>query len=155
LNYDDAGGALVCGTTTDQMVSPFGLLADFNGQTPQGVWTFRASDADINDTGKVDSAFITICTQTFTLAAPEFEINDFVLYPNPNKGNFNVQFTSTSSNGVKVLVHDLLGRKLFENEFKNKSNFKENIQLKNTQPGIYLLTVIDGNRKDVRKIVIE
>ncbi|MFE3867385.1 reprolysin-like metallopeptidase [Flavobacterium sp. LS2P90] len=155
LNYDDAGGALVCGTITAQTVAPFDPLSVFNGQNKQGFWTFRASDADTNDIGKVDSASITICAQSFTLAAPEFEINDFVLYPNPNKGNFNVQFTSASSNGVKVLVQDLLGRKLFENEFKNDTNFNENIQLKNAQPGIYLLTVIDGNRKDVRKIVIK
>jgi subtilisin-like proprotein convertase family protein len=155
LNYDDAGGALACGTITAQTVAPFEPLAAFNGQNKQGFWIFRASDAEANDIGKVDSASITICTQSFTLATPEFEIDDFVLYPNPNKGNFNVQLTSTSSNGVKVLVHDLLGRKLFENEFKNKSNFNENIQLKNAQPGVYLLTVIDGNRKDVRKIVIE
>ena len=155
LNYDDAGVALACGTIIAQTVIPFNPLAAFNGQSKQGVWTFRASDAQVNDIGKVDSAAITICTQTFTLAAPEFQINDFVLYPNPNKGNFNIQFTSNSSNGVKVLVHDLSGRKLFENEFKNKLNFNENIQLKNAQPGVYLLTVIDGNRKDVRKIVIE
>jgi hypothetical protein len=49
----------------------------------------------------------------------------------------------------------LLGRKLFESKFENKTNFNENIQLKNAQAGIYLLTVIDGDRKDVRKIVIE
>jgi len=155
LTYDDAGGALVCGTTTAQTVVPFEPLAAFNGQNRQGFWTLRASDAEAKDVGKVDSATITICTQSFTLAAPEFEINDFVLYPNPNKGNFNIQFTSNSTDGVKVLVHDLLGRKLFENDFKNKTNFNENIQLKNAQPGIYLLTVIDGERKDVRKIVIE
>jgi hypothetical protein len=136
-------------------VAPFEPLAAFNGQNKQGFWTLRASDADTNDIGKVDSASITICAQSFTLAAPEFEINDFVLYPNPNKGNFNVQFTSASSNGVKVLVHDLLGRKLFENKFESNSNFNENIQLKNAQAGVYLLTVIDGDRKDVRKIVIE
>lgn len=155
LNYDDLGGTLVCGTTTAQMVSPFESLAAFNGQNPQGVWTLRVRDAFKGDTGTLDSASITICTQTYTLATPDFEINDFVVYPNPNKGNFNVQFTSTSSNGVKVIVHDVLGRKLFENEFANKSSFNENIHLKNAQPGFYLLTVIDGERKEIRKIIIE
>jgi hypothetical protein len=77
------------------------------------------------------------------------------MYPNPNKGVFNIQFTSQSRNGVKVLVHDLLGRKLFEKEYENKGKFNENIQLKNIQAGIYLLTVIDGERKEVKKIVIE
>lgn len=155
LNYDDSGIALSCAATNIQTVTPFEPLAGFNGENPTGVWTFRIRDAFKGDVGTLNSASITICTQTFTLDAPEFQINDFVLYPNPNKGNFNVQFTSTSSNGVKVLVHDLLGRKLFENKFENNTNFNENIQLKNAQPGVYLLTVIDGERKDVRKIVIE
>ncbi|MDI1305762.1 MAG: T9SS type A sorting domain-containing protein [bacterium] len=155
LNYDDLGGVLACGTTTDQTVAPFEPLSAFNGQNPQGVWTLRVRDAYKADLGTLNSASITICTQTFTLEAPDFQINDFVLYPNPNKGNFNIQFTSVSSNGVKVLVHDLLGRKLFENKFESNSNFNENIQLKNVQPGLYLLTVIDGDRKEVRKIIIE
>lgn len=156
LNYDDdLGGKIVCGTTTAQTVSPFEPLAAFNGQNPQGVWTFRIRDAYTGDVGTLNSASINICTQTFTLAAPDFQINDFVLYPNPNKGNFNIQFTSKSSSGVKVSVHDLLGKKLFENEFENNTNFNENIQLKNVQPGLYLLTVMDGERKEVRKIVIE
>jgi subtilisin-like proprotein convertase family protein len=155
LNYDDLGNALSCAATGVQTAEPFEPLAGFNGQNPTGTWTFRIRDALKGDVGTLNSASITICTQTFTLDAPEFQINDFVLYPNPNKGNFNVQFTSTSSNGVKVLVHDLLGRKLFENKYESNTNFNENIQLKNAQPGIYLLTVIDGDRKDVRKIFIE
>ncbi|MFE3847064.1 reprolysin-like metallopeptidase [Flavobacterium sp. LB3P45] len=155
LNYDDSGDALSCIATNVQTVSPFEPLAVFNGQNPEGVWTFRIRDAFKGDVGTLNSASITICTQTFTLDAPEFEINDFVLYPNPSKGNFNVQFTSTSSNGVKLLVHDLLGRKLYENKFENKTNFNENIQLKNASPGIYLLTLLDGDRKEVRKIMIE
>lgn len=155
LTYDDLGSLLVCGSTTPQTVSPFEPLAAFNGQNPQGVWTFRVRDVDATKTGTVDQASITICTKTFTLATLDFEINDFAVYPNPNKGNFNVKFTTTSTSGVEVLVHDLLGRKLFENKFENESNFNKNIQLKNVQPGLYLLTVIDGNRKEVRKIVIK
>lgn len=155
LDYDDLGGSLVCGSTTVQTVSPFEPLAAFNGQNPQGVWTFRVRDVDATKIGTVDQASITICTKTYTLGISDIEINDFVVYPNPNKGNFNIQFTNKSSAGVKVMVHDLLGRKLFENEFENKSIFNENIQLKNAQPGLYLLTVIDGNRKEVRKILIK
>ena len=155
LNYDDLGNSLDCAVTTAQTVTPFELLSTFNGLSPQGNWTFRVRDMQKNDTGTINSASITICTKTYTLGIPDIEINDFVVYPNPNKGNFNIQFTATSSAGVKVLVHDILGKKLFENEFQNKSNFNENIQLENAQPGIYLLTVLDGSRKEVRKIVIE
>jgi subtilisin-like proprotein convertase family protein len=155
LTYDDSGSDLVCGTTTSQTVTPAQALAAFNGENPSGNWKFRIRDVGPGDSGTVNSAAIDICTQTYTLSAADFEISDFVMYPNPNKGVFNIQFTSQSRNGVKVLVHDLLGRKLFEKEYENKGKFNENIQLKNIQAGIYLLTVIDGERKEVKKIVIE
>nr|WP_315166816.1 zinc-dependent metalloprotease family protein [uncultured Flavobacterium sp.] len=156
LNYDDLGVALACGTTTAQTVSPFEPLSVFNGLNPQGNWQFRVRDAYVSDTGTLNSAAITICTKSYaTLAAPSFDIGNFVVYPNPNKGNFNIQFISTAMSGVKVLVHDLLGRKIYENKFSNGVNFNENIQLKNVRTGIYLLTVIDGDRKEVKKLVIE
>jgi subtilisin-like proprotein convertase family protein len=156
LNYDDVGGAITCGLTTLQKVVPYEALGIFNDQSPQGIWTLRVRDNYEGDTGTINSASITICTKTYTtLANPDFEISDFVLYPNPNKGNFNIQFSSTSTTGVKVIVNDLLGREIFENKFQNSANFNQNIQLKNIQSGMYLLTVIDGDRKEVKKIVIE
>ncbi|MFV5694411.1 reprolysin-like metallopeptidase [Flavobacterium sp. LB3P122] len=155
LNYDDLGGILACGTTAAQTIAPFDPLSAFNGQNQQGVWTLRVRDAYQANVGTLNSASITICSETFTLAAPDFQINDVVLYPNPNKGNFNLKFTSDSTSRIKILVGDLLGRKIFEKEYGIQQNFNENIQLRNVQSGLYLLTVIDGDKKEIRKIVIE
>jgi hypothetical protein len=49
------------------------------------------------------------------------------------------------------LVHDLLGRKLFDKEYENTGSFKKHSKYAR---GIYLLTVIDGDRKEVKKLVI-
>jgi hypothetical protein len=155
LVYDDAGTDLACGVKTLQTVAPFQALAAFNGENPSGTWTFKVRDAYQNDTGTVNSASIAICTQTYTLSAADFQIENFGMYPNPNKGNFNIQFTSQSGSPIKVLVHDLLGRKLFDKEYENTSNFNKNIQLPNVQVGVYLLTVIDGDRKEVKKLLIK
>jgi subtilisin-like proprotein convertase family protein len=155
LIYDDSGADLVCGNATLQTVTPFQALSAFNGENPSGTWTFRIRDVGQGDTGTLNAASIDICTQSYTLSADDFKISDFVMYPNPNKGIFNIQFISQSTNGVKVLFHDLLGRKLFEKEYENKGVFNETIQLKNIQAGLYLLTVIDGERKEVKKIVIQ
>ena len=155
LVYDDSGVDLMCGASAFQTVLPFQPLAAFNGENPSGTWTFRIRDAYKSDTGTLNSASIALCVQTYTLSAADFEISDFVMYPNPNKGNFNIQFTSQSLNGVQVYVHDLLGRKLFEKEYKNESVFNKNIQLHNVQAGVYLLTVIDGDRKEIKKLVIQ
>lgn len=156
LTYDDLGGTLTCGTTTPQTVAPAGLLSAFNGENPQGIWKLRVRDQFVDDTGKIDSASITICSSDYTtLSTSNFEINDFVLYPNPNKGNFTVRFTSSTSTGVLVMVNDMLGRKIYEKKFENNGDFNENIQLKNASSGVYLVTVSDGDRKGVSKIVVE
>jgi subtilisin-like proprotein convertase family protein len=156
LAYDDAGGDLACAATALQTIAPFQSLAAFNGENPQGTWTFRIRDAYKGDTGTLNSASIAICTQSFSLSTDDFKIDDFVLYPNPNKGNFSIQFTSSADSEIKVIVHDLLGRKLFEKEYAQQLNFNENISLnKSLQAGIYLLTVVDGNRKEVKKLVIQ
>ncbi|MFT5251304.1 MAG: subtilisin-like proprotein convertase family protein [Flavobacteriales bacterium] len=155
LVYDDTGSELGCTVRTLQTVAPFEALAAFNGDLAQGVWTFRIRDSFKNDTGTLDSASIQICTKTFTLGTTEFTLNDFTVYPNPNKGNFNIQFTSQSGNEIKVLVHDLLGRKLFEKKYENSGNFNQNIQLQNMQAGLYLVSVFDGDAKRVKKLVIK
>ena len=155
LNLDDDGGTLRCNVATLQTVAPFEPLAAFNGDLAQGVWTFRIRDAFANDSGTLNSASIQICTKTFTLGTKDFDANDFSLYPNPNKGNFTVQFSSQSGNEIKILVHDLLGRKLFEKAYENTGAFNQNIQLQDLQAGLYLVSVYDGDAKQVKKLVIK
>jgi subtilisin-like proprotein convertase family protein len=157
VNYDDSGSTISCGLTTLQNVLPAQPLSAFNGQDPANTWTLRFRDSSGGDVGTLNSASITICTKTFTvLGINNLSLSNFTMYPNPNKGTFNIQFSSQTDNDVKVLVHDLLGRKIFENKYKkNSSAFNQNIQLKNITSGFYLLTVIDGEKKEERKIMIE
>jgi len=154
LQFDDAGAALDCSRTTEQIVVPVDLLSAFNGQNPQGTWTLRVRDAVSGMFGTLNSASINICGQAYTLDTPDFENIDFALYPNPNKGTFTIQFESKSNDGVKVFVHDILGKKVYENTFEATSDFNQNIQLQNVSPGIYLVTVIDGDRRTVKKIIV-
>lgn len=155
LAYDDLGGDLACGVSTLQTVIPFQPLAAFNGENPQGTWTFRIRDRYLTDTGTLNSASLSICAQKYTLADPESDVNDLVMFPNPNKGNFTVKFTSKTTNPITVRINDILGKKIFEEEFENNGNFDENIQLDSSiQAGIYLMTVKDGVDEVVKKIVI-
>jgi len=158
LRFSDGAAAINCtGGTTLQTVVPGESLTSFNGQNPQGNWTFRVYDNYTGDTGTINSWSIEVCTQTFALSTPSNQFADFAVYPNPSNGNFNIQFTSHSSNGngVKVLVHDMRGRVILENNFENSTTFNQNIQLNNAQAGVYLLTVTDGDIKETKKIVVE
>lgn len=154
LQYDDEGVDLDCSKTTSQIVIPVDLLRAFNGQNPQGTWTFRVRDNVSGNFGTINSASVNICNQTFTLGTPSLETLDFVLYPNPNKGNFTIQFESDSLNRVEIFVHDILGKKVYSDSFDNTSHFNQNIQLSDFSSGMYFVTVIDGDRRIVKKIII-
>jgi subtilisin-like proprotein convertase family protein len=155
LKYDDAGSAISCGMTTLQTVFPEGKLSAFNNENPYGDWTLMVRDIDAGQKGTINSASITIQAKKFTLGTDEVATPiDFALFPNPNKGSFTIQFSPESKSAVKVLVSDILGRTVYSNSFEPSSVFNQNIQLSNVSSGIYLVSVIDGNRKTVKKIVI-
>ena len=154
FSYDDSGVALDCSKTTSQIVLPVESLSVFNGQNPQGTWIFQVRDAVSGRFGTINSASLNICSQTFTLDDSEFETIDFVLYPNPNKGSFNVEFECDSTKVVEVLVHDILGQKVYDETFDKTPYFIQNIQLQKASSGLYLVTIINGDRKIVKKILV-
>lgn len=156
LNYDDAGGDLSCGNAMLQTVAPLGVLSSFNGENPQGTWSLRIRDIFTNDTGILNAASVTICTQKYALV-PYEEINkDLRVSTNPNDGHFNVQYVSTSSNEIEILVYDVAGKRIFDNKYPNNGGFNQDIQLSNKpQAGIYFVHLIDGNVKKTSKMIIK
>jgi subtilisin-like proprotein convertase family protein len=155
LQFDDDGSNIDCNKTTQQIVIPADLLSAFTGQNPQGNWILRVRDAVLGSFGTINSASVSICSQTYTLEIPEPKDNiEFTLYPNPNKGSFTIQFTSESNAAVKVFVHDILGKNLYSNTFENTGTFNQTIQLPKVTPGVYFVTVIDGDRRTVKKIIV-
>lgn len=156
LIFDDSGTSLSCGSTTVQTVLAAETLAAFNGENPGGTWQLRYRDDGVNDVGRLKAASVSICTSTYTtLSAKDFEITDFVVYPNPNKGSFAVLFSSSGNSEIEVQVHDLSGRKIYDKFFKGTHYFNQGIQLKGVQRGIYFVTVVDGARKGISKLIIE
>lgn len=158
LKFSDGAGGINCtaGGTTLQTVAPSGNLSAFNGQNAQGNWTFRVYDNYSGDTGSVSNWGLEICTQTITrLSVAENQLANLAIYPNPNKGNFNIQFTNNTSNDIKVNVYDMTGRMIFENKYSNEATFNENIQLNNAQAGVYLVSITDGSNKLTKRIIVE
>ncbi len=135
--------------------SPSNPLSVFNGKPSNGTWTLSAYDNANVDTGSIVSWSVETCTTTYTLSASEFEFTDFALFPNPNKGDFTVKFTSASSNDIKINVHDIRGRQVYEKSFSNTGAFNQNITLDRVQSGVYLVSILDGDKKTVKRIVVE
>ncbi|MEW5677521.1 reprolysin-like metallopeptidase [Flavobacterium enshiense] len=160
--FDMSGTAFNCTNTTNNVATlPTDDIstANYNGTNSAGNWYIWFVDINNTDglTGTINTLRLNLCYTQLTpvLANETFGLENFNLYPNPNKGNFNVQFTSNSSNEIKIGVHDLRGRLVFENNFQNTGTFNQNVTLNNVQSGIYIVTVQDGERKEVKKIVVE
>jgi Metallo-peptidase family M12B Reprolysin-like/Secretion system C-terminal sorting domain len=89
------------------------------------------------------------------LATQEFGLDNFTLFPNPNQGSFNIKFDSNSSNTINVTVFDIRGREVYTNSYSNTGMIDQNIKLNTIEAGVYLVKVVDGDRKVVKRIVIE
>ena len=153
--FDDQGTGIVCAPTITGNVTPSTPLSIFNGLNPNGNWLVAIRDIGTGDLGNVVSYTLTICSQTATLSSDSFGLENFTLYPNPNNGNFTIQFNTNSGNEIKINVHDIRGREIFNKSYDNNGFFNENLQLNNAQSGIYLVTIQDGSRKEVKKIVVQ
>jgi subtilisin-like proprotein convertase family protein len=155
VTLSDGSPAFTCVANMTGTFSPSSPLSAYNGKPANGTWQLLTADYWNADTGSINSWSVRVCTQTAVLASESFGIEGFTLYPNPNNGTFNIQFASTSSNEVKVNVHDMRGREIYNKSFQNNGLFNESLQLNNVQSGVYLVTVQDGARKEVKKIVVE
>ena len=156
VQFDDAGGNFDCSKITTQVVMPVGWLSAFNGENPEGAWTFRVRDNVAGSFGVMNAASLNLCNQTFTLGTsdPKEEDLSFAIFPNPNKGAFTIQFKTQSKEDIKIYLHDILGKSVYTDTFQNVSNFFQKIELKNVSAGLYLLTIVDGGHRTVKKIVV-
>lgn len=135
---------------------PEGDLSTIYGETSGGDWVLTIVDDANQDGGTFDSFELFLCVQG-SLSIDESELNDtaFVIYPNPNQGEFNVVMNSNGLNDVKISVHDVRGRRIFDNSYQGSPAFNETINLGNVQAGVYLVTVEDGLKRATKRIIVE
>lgn len=162
LIFDAQGSAINCGALTSGAatipVSAAGVTG-FNTNVSNGNWIFFITDINTTDgiTGTIQTVTINLCKSELVpvLANESFGLTNFSLYPNPNNGNFTINFNSNSNNDISVNAHDIRGRQVYTKSFKNNSIFNEEIQLNNVEAGIYIITIQDGDKKEVKKIIVE
>jgi len=155
VTLSDGSPAFVCANNMTGTFSPSTPLSVFNGLAANGTWDLFTADFYNGDTGSINSWSVVVCTEVATLTSESFGLDNFAIYPNPNNGNFNIQFNSNSGNEISVEVHDIRGRSIYNKSYTNNGLFNESLQLNNAQAGVYLVTVQDGSKKEVKKIVVQ
>ncbi|MFT5777689.1 MAG: hypothetical protein ACI837_000637, partial [Crocinitomicaceae bacterium] len=74
--------------------------------------------------------------------------NEFMIYPNPNEGIFTIKTTFET---VDAMVLDITGKVIYTSALENG----DRIDISYVPSGIYLMTVVSGNEKITRRIVIK
>lgn len=155
ITFNDGFPAVVCSAPiTSGTFSPNQPLNVLNSKSTNGNWTLTINDFFQGDIGNLNSWSVEVCYLQASLITDSFGLHDFKLFPNPNNGNFTIQFNSDSKNQIKVIVHDLRGREIFNRTYENDGFFNQNLQLNDVQSGVYLVNIQDGDRKEVKKIFI-
>jgi Subtilase family/GEVED domain/Secretion system C-terminal sorting domain len=75
--------------------------------------------------------------------------------PNPNNGQFNVQFYLATAQQVTLELYNTLGQRTYQSSYPNFSGlFTSTITQTNLAAGVYYLKVLTGNKSYVTKLVI-
>ena len=82
-------------------------------------------------------------------------LNDFIVVPNPSHGQFDFKLPTGFNTDVKVLVHDLHGRTIYNRVFTNQPQRLHTIILDAVSQGMYFLNVSDGVRTAIKRIIIK
>ncbi len=97
------------------------------------------------------SVYVPYDTLSTGMINRENDILALRLYPNPNTGNFNLEFSLKQAAKIRVNVQDLNGRKVWQNEpIQLLSGFQNlNIPLGHISNGLYVVEVIAQSREGI------
>ncbi|WP_417859778.1 reprolysin-like metallopeptidase [Winogradskyella sediminis] len=154
IDFEDNSPDIDCSLTgAGNTYAPAEPLSAFTGLNSQGDWTILIADFFQGDTGELKNWSLEFCVESLSIV--ENELDQLSIYPNPNNGEFNIEFNSKSGEAISVAVYDIRGRSIYAKNYDSVGRFNEAIQLNNAQSGVYLLTIIDGTQKVTKKIIVD
>jgi subtilisin-like proprotein convertase family protein len=152
------GNAISCNTTNPAIsgrLLPVQSLNPFIGMSSEGTWTLRVSDSTNQDGGSINAWSLNICGLQAPLTIEDNAAFSFTVYPNPSKGSFMVKSDKISSESAQIQVYDIQGRLIYDRQHTASGMLDTNVELNNASAGVYLLSVSDGQNREVRRIIVE
>ena len=104
-----------------------------------------------------DAMLIRFDMSGVNLATEEHQIpfGDFLLYPNPNSGNFFCELNNNSRENIVIRVYNTVGQVIYEKEFKNTPKKTIQVNMPPLSDGIYLLSLKQGDKFITKKIIVQ
>jgi hypothetical protein len=109
------------------------------------VFNIRVKD----NTGQWGPVFRNVISVQTTLEAPNFDLKNFVLYPNPVKDILNISSETTITN---IAIYNLLGQEVMT---KSVNDTENSIDVSNLTSGTYFVKVTADNTVKTSKIIKE
>lgn len=78
------------------------------------------------------------------------------VYPNPNNGQFNINFTMENAADIKISAYNLVGQQVFERTIENFSGaYTQEMDMSGLAKGVYTIHFETGTTKINRKVVVQ
>ncbi len=105
---------------------------------------------------RMQAWYNTIASQftTTALANEQFLEKEFSIYPNPNKGNFTIEFKELA-NSFSVEVFDITGKIIYENNYDQSANLIQEINLNKPASGVYFINIKSDKGLVTKKLIIK
>lgn len=96
------------------------------------------------------------CMTVTLLARPDAMFDAFSVHPNPSTGEFIVEGLTNSSFEAAISVSDVTGRVVWTSATENYAGaFSRRIDLRGMPAGMYLGTIVSGDRKATFRLLVE
>lgn len=129
-----------------------------SGLTCNTTYQFRVRAMCSNGTASPYSTIVSFTTQPCVRESitSNLTTSDLSLYPNPNNGNFNLNFVAEGAGNATLFVADITG-KTVTNQTITLTEGENNIpvSLDGVAPGIYLVRFTVGENTFTQKVIVE
>lgn len=108
--------------------------------------------------GVVGEFFITIYDSPLSDGPDIYrsDISSINLYPNPGNGYLTLELSEATSEPTLIMVYGMNGQIVWNEVIEpHASNFKKELDLSAAPRGLYLIELVTGQKKVIRKIVVE
>src|SRR5690554_3293261 len=151
--FEQGAPPITCANPTAGIYSPVGDLSVLDGFSSLGEWRLIVIDYYLSDSGSLISWALDLgCVATSS--TDNFQSVNTKIYPNPNHGNFVVEFNSQLSEDINISVFDIKGRKIFEQIYSSTENKNQSIDLAPIPTGIYIVKIKGETTSEIQKIIV-
>jgi len=106
----------------------------------------KASDNiffDVNDSDIIISE---------SMGVEDYEVSDFMIYPNPSSGNLYIEFVPESMDFVEISLYDITGRRVKHELFRESTAlFKANLNYHDIKAGVYFVKINNGDKSTAKQ----